>query len=285
MSEIVFAIYVAFVISQMGYWFLIFRRLGEPSQKDISRIQEPVSVVICAHNEADNLRRNLASILNQSYSAFEVIVVNDASTDGTKAVLEEIRTQFNHLRIVDLNEKSRAVYGKKNALIQGVLTAENDQILLTDADCFPESEYWIAEMCAVSAAKNKIVLGYSPIVQEKGILNAYQRFETIYTAIQYLGFAQAGMPYMGVGRNLSYPIKLFDPMAIRRYGSLASGDDDLLVQAVANKENTCITIDRNSFIWTNGKQSWTALFRQKKRHHSTSRYYRPKIKFLLDGYT
>ncbi|MCH2046617.1 MAG: glycosyltransferase [Saprospiraceae bacterium] len=263
-----------FVGIQFLFWGLIFVRLAVYRPKsNFYASCEGVSVVICARNEHENLRKYLPSVLHQDYPDFEVIVVNDASTDQSQELLEEYQKSFARLRIVHLTEKMSL--GKKAALRQGIDAAKNDWVLLTDADCQPSSKHWIQAMQAEVEPNTNVVLGYGPYNKYPEMINAWIRFETVYTALQYLSFCLWGMPYMGVGRNLMYRKSLLNQRKKLIKGEhLASGDDDLWVNQMAEGKSTKICLDPNSFMYSEPKRSFKALYRQKTRHYSTSTYYR-----------
>lgn len=267
-------IWWGFVGVQFLFWGLIFMRLAlyRPKSK-ISASSEAVSVIICARNEAENLRKYLPDILNQDYPNFEVIVVNDASTDQSQELLEEYQKEFPQLRVIQLTEKISL--GKKAALRQGIAVAQNDWVLLTDADCQPKSKHWIKAMQNVLETNTNVVLGYGPYTEYPDFINPWIRFETVYTALQYLSFCLWGMPYMGVGRNLMYRKSLLNRRKDSIKGEhLASGDDDLWVNQMADGQHTKICLDPNSFMYSEPKRSFSSLYKQKTRHYSTSSYYR-----------
>src|SRR5690606_19848156 len=185
------------------------------------------SVIISARNESGNLQKNLYTILNQSYKNFEVIVVNDCSYDDSEDILKNIKSEFpDRLKIVNLLEDDRYRRGKMFALTMGIKAAQYEHLLFTDADCVPDSSQWINQMQS-SFQQKEIVLGYSPYIRHKGLLNAIIRFETFYTALQYFSFALKGYTYMGVGRNLAYTKTLFfKHKGFASHMHILSGDDD-----------------------------------------------------------
>ncbi|WP_225975069.1 glycosyltransferase [Anseongella ginsenosidimutans] len=201
----------AATLVQLAYYLFIYRKLFSYREgEDGEAPMQPVSVIVAARNEAGNLESYLPAILTQDYPDFEVIVVNDRSYDGTAELLKELKEQYPGLRVVDIPENDKYRQGKKFALTMGVKAAAHELLLFTDADCRPLSPFWIKNMQRGYAhAGTEIVLGASPYEKRKGLLNAFIRYETFYTAINYLSFALAGMPYMGVGRNLSYKKSLF----------------------------------------------------------------------------
>jgi poly-beta-1,6-N-acetyl-D-glucosamine synthase len=235
----------------------------------------PVSVVICARNEAENLKNNLPKILEQDYPDFEVVVVDDASTDDTPAVLENFAKTNSHLRVLRIHEKK--LLGKKGALAKGIEATKNDWLLLTDADCCPLSKNWVKGMVSpTNISKNiQIVLGYAPYEScDNSFLNKFVRFETLVTATQYLGFALAGIPYMAVGRNVLYHKNLYiEANGFESHADLASGDDDLFVNQVITKKNFSTFLNEQAFMVSKPKTQWNDYFTQKTRHFSTGKRY------------
>jgi len=286
---VLFGLYVAATLAQLVVWWGIFRKLeignwqSNIAEPFISNAQPPVSVIICARNEADNLRRFLPKILEQEYPGeWEIVVVDDASEDDTLAVLKLFQEKNPRLHAVRVFEKKHL--GKKHALAQGIAAAKFDRFLLTDADCEPASPHWLAHMATVLNEKpaTEIVLGYGPMREGKGWLNGWSRFETAHTAIQYFSFALAGMPYMGVGRNLAFKRQAYERVGgFAAHADLPSGDDDLLVNAVANARNTAICLHPEAFMFSESKKTWRDWARQKRRHLSAGHRYRPRHQAML----
>jgi biofilm PGA synthesis N-glycosyltransferase PgaC len=245
---------------------------------------QPLSIIICARNEAANLQQNLPAIFAQDYLDFEVIVVNDRSWDDTKEVLREFSKSHPNLKLVTVGEGSRFFAGKKFAATMGIKAAANEWLVFTDADCVPASNQWLKGMKPPENAAEEIVLGYSPYVKKRGLLNALIRFETFFTAVNYLSFALKGMPYMGVGRNLAYKKSLFfKNKGFASHMHIPSGDDDLFVNANANSSNTTIRIHPETHVWTAPKTSFGEYLIQKKRHFGAGKLYKSKHKFILSS--
>jgi biofilm PGA synthesis N-glycosyltransferase PgaC len=246
--------------------------------------KKPVSVVICARNEAENLKKYLPLVLEQDFPDFEVVVVNDRSWDGTNDVLEAFAKQYKHLKIVTVNEGSKFIAGKKFAVTMGIKAAANEWLVFTDADCFPASSKWLLGMQQPDQNGAEILLGYSPYLKKRGILNALIRFETFFTAVNYLSFALKGMPYMGVGRNMAYKKSLFfNNKGFAAHMHIPSGDDDLFVNAHAHEGNTGICFHADAQVWSEPNTSFSAYLRQKKRHFGAGKLYKPKHKFILSA--
>ena len=273
---------------QLFYYLYFFRRLAvfTPAEKTASQ-EYAVSVIICARDEAGNLVKHLPGILVQDYkSTHEVIVVNDNSVDETKYILEEFKKSFKNLNPIALSQEAKMIPGKKFPLSIGIKSSRYEVLLLSDADCVPASEHWIQYMQDGYAPGIEIVLGYGAYHKRPGFLNKLIRFETFHSALQYLSFALAGNPYMGVGRNLSYKRELFfQNKGFSSINHIPGGDDDLFINKVTTPTNTTIVIDKEAHTLSEPKKTWGEWVKQKTRHYSTARYYKPRHKFLLGLYS
>jgi cellulose synthase/poly-beta-1,6-N-acetylglucosamine synthase-like glycosyltransferase len=287
-GQIIFAFFCLITLIQLVYYLWIFRHLAffKPRNREKSQ-QHPVSVVICARDDAAKLVANLPGSLLQNYpTTNEVIVVNHNSQDDTRYLLDEFKKTFKGLHIVNLEQEGIGIPGKKYPLSIGIKEAKYEILLLTDSDCVPASEFWMQKMQDGYDEGTEVVLGYSPYHKKPGLLNKIIRFETFHSALQYLSYALAGIPYMGVGRNLSYKKELFfRNKGFSAVNHLPGGDDDLFINKVANKRNTQIVIDPGAFTLSEPKNNFADWFKQKTRHFSTGKFYQAKHKLLLAGYS
>ncbi|MES2778612.1 MAG: glycosyltransferase [Bacteroidota bacterium] len=247
--------------------------------------QEPVSVIIAARNEYENLQKYLPAILNQDYPEFEVVVVNHYSWDNTQQYLEELQLQYKHLKVSQLIEQEKYPTGKKFALTIGIKAAKYDQLVFTDADCDPASNQWLALMQSRFTNNKDIVLGYAPHYKKGGMLNLYERFQTMVTAVFYFSFALGGNAFMGVGRNLAYRKELFfRHKGFASHQHIMSGDDDLFINEAATPTNVAIECSPESYTWSDAKGTFEAWSRQKSRHMTTGKHYKPQHKQALGIY-
>lgn len=277
----IFIGFALFFLIQLFYYLRIFFPVVTNKKVLEEGNSLPLSVIICARNEADNLKNNLKYVLEQNYDDYEVIVVNDCSTDHTDEVLGEYVKKYKNLRITTIPLDRKFSHGKKLAVTVGVKSAKHENLIFTDADCKPITKNWLKHMSS-GFFKHDVVLGYGRYGKEKSLLNNYIRYETMTIALNYIGFALAGIPYMGVGRNLGYTKSLFfkNKGFASNYGIL-SGDDDLFVNEVANKENTIVVVHPESYTESVPKKSWKGYFKQKIRHLSTASKYKGKHVFML----
>ncbi len=274
-----------FFLLQLVIYFGTFGKLSffkENTTETNSGNSIPVSVIICARNEGDNLTEFLPKILTQNYPNFEVIVVNDCSFDNTEDVLREYKEVFTNLKAITVKEDDYYKHGKKFALMVGIKGATHEHLLLTDADCVPDSDNWIASMMQGYNNGAEIVLGYGPYMKEKSFVNKLLRYDTFLIALQYISLALKGKPYMGVGRNLSYKKSLFfKHKGFAGHSHIKSGDDDLFINQAANKTNTSVVLAKDSFTHSVPSKKYSEWRDQKLRHLSTAPLYKSSTKNSL----
>lgn len=274
---------LSFLTLNLFFWIFIFGSLSLYNEQKGKREQDDIEhgdilVAIAVRNEADNLRRNLPSILEQEGLDFRVLLIDDYSTDHTATAIEELAARYPNL-VHFINKEHK---GKKRSLHEQLMNVKADVLVFTDGDCSSTSPFWLRKMVEAKKDGKQIVLGYAPFTKEGGWLNRFARYECFLTAIQYLSYALKGLPYMGVGRNLVYDKKLFDQQnGFEKHLDLLSGDDDLFVNQASNAKNTTIQIDPASFIYSKAATDLKSFLHQKRRHISTAPKYKKIHQMLL----
>jgi len=288
-AQLILALLFFVTVVLLFYYLYFFARLAflKTKQDGVPATLPPLTTIICAKNEQYNLEKNIPELLQQQYGGpFELLLVNDNSEDDTKHVMQWMSRDYSRLKVINIERKNKESVGKKYPLSIGIREAKHEHLLLTDADCLPVSEQWAAKMAGAYQPGIDIVLGYGPYEKHPGFLNKVIRFETFHSALQYLSYALAGHPYMGVGRNLSYKKELFTHhKGFTSINHIPGGDDDLFISKAANKTNTAIMIDADAHTMSVPKKTWAAWKHQKTRHYSTSKYYKLKHQFLLGLYS
>ena len=286
-STIIFCIFAIMVITQLVYTLFIHGKLSFFTGKRAVKTEQlpSVSVLISARNESDNLYENLPLILEQDYPNFEVIVINHQSVDDSYHILNAYAHQYKNLRVIEVERSQHLKPGKKLPLTLGIKGSKYDYLCFTDADCKPSSNQWLKSMTQYFVPEKDIVLGYAPYLTKPGLLNKIIRFDTTWIAMNYFSMALAKMPYMGVGRNLSYTKSLFNSVnGYKSHYSITSGDDDLFIQETATKTNFSINLDPASFCYSEGSTNWENWYMQKTRHFTTSGRYNVFKKAMLGIY-
>lgn len=282
-SDIVFGGFVVFLLVQLGYSMYFFGKIAFYKDDFNSGEHKSISIIVCAHNELENLKKLIPAILAQNYHQYEFVIVNDRSFDGTEEYLKEkYIADRAQIKVVTIEETPAKMDPKKYALTLGIKAASHQHLLFTDADCLPYNDKWLLQMQSKYGSNNSIILGISQYLERKGFLNLLIRYETFYTTIQYLSFALRGMPYMGVGRNLAYTKQMFfDNKGFHPFMDITGGDDDLFIAKIANSKNVRIATSIECQTVSEPKHTWRDWYLQKTRHLSVGKHYNPKFKYSL----
>jgi glycosyltransferase involved in cell wall biosynthesis len=275
--------FIAIVFIQIFYYLGIFGKFAFAKSQEITPKKLPVSVIVCAKNEEENVKKFIPLLAEQNYPDFEIVLIDDASSDETLEVFEQFEEQYENIRLVKVKNNEAFWGNKKYALTLGIKSAKKEYLLFTDADCYPTSKEWITAMTSQFTLNKTIVLGYGAHEKrERSLLNKIIRFETLLTAVQYFSWAKTGFPYMGVGRNLAYKKEeFFNVNGFIDHIQVRSGDDDLFINQAANKTNITITYAPESFTYSKPKESYKEWFAQKRRHVTTANHYKFFDKFQL----
>ena len=266
---------VLFVVN-MTYWLVMFRVVGKfPKKASPTMNDYPLALIIVAHNDLEALKSNLTWWLSQNHNNFTVVVVDDGSSDGTAEWLSEQVRHFNQLEVFSFDKRSA---GKKESLSKILEQREEEIVVLSDADCKPASDQWLSKVAnTLEKSEAHVFIGYGPLRKTKSWINMLARFETLATALNYFTWSSLGYPYMGVGRNLAYHRNVYKDYTIIR-PELASGDDDLFVQSVAQSAKVVSTLDPDTFVYSESPVHFFSWVNQKARHVSTSYAYQWPVK-------
>lgn len=276
------------LIIQIIYYFSLYNQL-HVHNKAVSAgdlIYEtdlpPISVIISARNESENLRKYLPSILEQDYPNFEVIVINDGSTDESEDVLTILEEQYTNLYHTFTPDGARYISRKKLALTVGIKASKFDWLVFTDADCRPASKEWLKLMARNFTPRTEIVLGYSGYEQNKGWFYRKVSFTNLFMSMRFLGFALIDKPYMGIGRNMAYRKELFfKNKGFSSHLNLQRGDDDLFINEVATPFNTKVETSPGAIIRMEPAYGYKSWKEEKVSYLATSHFYHGAQRYLL----
>lgn len=283
MLTILLYIFIGIIALQIFYYLIVFSKFAFAKPQKITPKRIPVSVIVCAKNEAENVTKFIPLLAEQNYPDYEIVLIDDASSDDTLEIFEAFEKQYSNVRLVKVQNNEAFWGNKKFALTLGIKAAKKEYLLFTDADCYPTSKDWIMNMTSQFTLHKTIILGYGAYEKIKGsFLNKIIRFETVLTAVQYFSWAKMGRPYMGVGRNLAYKREeFFKVNGFMDHMKIRSGDDDLFINQASNSKNTTICYAPESFTISAPKTTYSEWFKQKRRHVSTASFYKGFDKFQL----
>ena len=273
MLNFTFWVFIVFITIQFIYYLFIFVPFSFSKTEKTNSGNYPISVIVCAKNEAENVKKFIPVLAAQNYSNFEIVLIDDASNDETLDIFEEFEKTYTNIRLVKVANNEAFWGNKKFALTLGIKASKNEYLLFTDADCYPTSPNWIFEMSACFTTQKTIVLGYSGFEKIAGsFLNKLVRFENLFSSMQYLSFAKLGKPYQGNGRNLAFKkSEFFRTNGYINHIKIRSGADTLFVNEASNKENTTFCISENSFVKSKPKTTFASWFDLKRRNAVTAK--------------
>ena len=266
--EYLFYIFLVATVVQLLYHVLIFIRIWFYKESEHFNY-EPVSVIVSSKNQLDDLRSNLIYFLDQEYPKFEVIVINDASSDGTDDYLEELQKKYDYLKVVTntIQENDRFNKGKKFGITLAIKSATHDNLLFSDADSYPSSTQWIKKMQASVSSKNQIVLAYSRLEKRKGLFNRLLRYESLYEGLLSFSCSLCGFPLLAQRRNIAYNRGLF--FSINGFFShlnLSRGEAKLFVDEASNSRNTAVCLSADAMTLSNKQKSYLEWFYHKRSY-------------------
>ena len=283
--DILHIVFVLVTIGLLLFYLYSWRRMVNhlPSRNQFSQLPF-VSVIICAKNEQDNLSQFLDVVLSQKYPDFEVLVIDDNSTDDSLTVLKELQKKYSQLKVVAFQEE-KSSFGKKQFLECGIKHAKSDYLIMTDADCKPLSAFWLVAMVNGFADGSELVLGVSLYSKLKGTVNSIVQIDTGFIAANYLSMAASGFPYMSVGRNVAYKRSLFEKVGgFKSHYHIPSGDDDLLINQMPKETKVNLVYNKDAQTESVPKLSFQSYFSQKVRHVSAGMKYNKRNLLILSLY-
>lgn len=277
----------ALTLVQVGYWGLLYAGFERARRTDTgapgsNAALPPCSVVVAARDEEHALPALLNALVRQTHPCYEVIVVDDASTDATAAVVRRYAARHANIRLVRVGQPQPP--RKKHALTQGIAAARHEVLAFTDADCTPPPGWLEALARRQDAEGDVLVVGYSPFREAPGVLNALARYETFVTGLYTAAAVGWNRAYMAVGRSMSYPRALFNAVGGFAHSQQSmSGDDDLMVQHVVrcNAAPVSHAFGPETYVPSDAPETWRAWVHQKRRHASAGRYYAPYARLHL----
>lgn len=261
-------------LTQIFYYLYYYNQIPKRLEKDKSTdtpVLPAVSVIICVENQVDELRKNIAGIMEQDYPSYEVIIVDMASNDETKEYLEYLETQYTNLYFSFIPQSARFISKRKLAQTIGAKASKTDWLVFTDIDCKPTSNQWLKGMLSAAKEETQIILGYSHYSKEETRFNRFISYDNQLLHMRFMGFALRGMPYIGIGRNLAYKKELFfrDRKAFYNQLNLQRGEDYLFVNQYATKENTAVVVAPETIVEIKPLER-TKAWRELKRSHLLS---------------
>ena len=264
---VLYSIFLLCTLAQLYYYVVHFGRVVHfRSCPDGGRdgVQRPVSIVICAKNEQQSLKENLPLFLKQDYPTFEVVVVNDGSTDESEMLLYEIKQHHSNLQITTIEQDRKFAHDKKLAITVGIKAAGYDAILFAEPDCAPPSDKWLSAMSQAFGAEGEVVVSYCCNRRHGGLAGKIMRADSVFSALFSLHAAIKGKPYRSTIKNMGVSQALFfRNKGFASYTAYPQSEETLFLCRNANRKNTRVALTRDAILSSSQRLTFGQWFQQK----------------------
>lgn len=283
-QTIILSVFAFIFVIQLYYYIFHYRVPLSHYKKELESENKvtnkpSVSVIIVAKNESENLENNLPLILKQDYPNFEVIVVNDGSTDESDCLLKRLELENDHLYHTFLPVSRDRVFGRKKlAMTIGVKASKNEVLLFTEADCVPDSDRWISTMMENMDNNIDVVIGYSYYQRQPSLYQRVARFDNLIFSLQYFSKSIKDKAFIGTYRNIAFRRNLFfDNKGFSSFLNIENGEDVFLNEIILDQESvSCLNPDAfvsSELLFSRWREIKTSYMRAKKffrgmAHHS-----------------
>ncbi|MDR2938009.1 MAG: glycosyltransferase [Prevotellaceae bacterium] len=261
---IIFGVFALCAFIQLGYYWGAFRKVAYAKQKKGNGKLQPVSIVICTKNEQQNLEKNLPLYLEQSYPEFEVVVVNDCSTDETEALLYTLKRKHKNLQVTTIEQDRKFFHDKKLAITIGIKAARHDSIIFAEPDCAPADNKWLEAMQQSFGDKGELALSYCRSARRDGLADKIMRADNVVSALFWLRGAMVGRPYRCSMKNMGLSQSLFfRSKGFARYNSYAGSEETIFLCRNGNEANTQVALAPNAILSSSQGLTFGQWFKQK----------------------
>ena len=270
MTYLYFTIFLVVIYIGLIVIFTVgWRRIPNFQSRLIKKNDIKVSIVIACKNEEKNLPRLIQALRNQTYTDFELIIVNDHSTDRTQEILESQIAEFDEYKVL-----SAIKSGKKNAIAQGITEALGELIITTDADCFFEQE-WVETIVNFYLQTNPdLVICPVKITENSSFFSKLQALEFTSLIASGAGIAGFGMPVMCNAANMAFSKKAWLDSKNDLHNEEPSGDDVFLLLSIKKRKGNILFLkSEKAMAYTQAKPTLTAFFNQRSRWAGKSKFY------------
>lgn len=264
LSVFITFLYILFTAYMSWCWFSIpsFRYI--PPQKN-----KLITLIIPVRNEEKNIASLLKDLSEQVYPHFEILIINDNSTDNTLKVIAEIQSKMDlKVHLLHLEADSKRISHKKAAIKLGIENAKGEIIVTTDGDCRVRKN-WLRNIHSyMESSQANLVSAMVMFDNEKSLFEKVQTIDFASLIVTGAGGIRSGYPNMCNGANLTYKKSIFlEVGGFQGNQHIASGDDEFLMHKIYNKYPATVKFlkDKDTIVTTSAQPTLNAFFQQRKR--------------------
>ncbi|NVJ88665.1 MAG: glycosyltransferase [Flavobacteriaceae bacterium] len=243
----------------------------------------PISLIIFVKNGGEYLKKNLKNFINQEYSNFEILLVNNESSDNTDELLEEIVEKNKSIRVIDVKNNESFWGNKKYAYTLAIKAAKFEHLLFSEIYVRPKSKHWISEMSKLFTPEKTIILGYTKIKKESSFTNLLFRFDNVLLHLKSFVFTKFKTPFTASSYNYAFTKKeFFRVKGFINHIKIREGKEDLFIRDANEKGNVTFTISKQSFIETLTNESFSKWYSTKRNSNVLKKNYTLKNRIFLN---
>lgn len=279
LSTPLLAIYLILIAKRLSVFHLLSKK--EQADEIIYSNELPsISVVIYCHNHAAQLDRNLEAFLTQEYPDYEVIVVDDNSTDISEDILKSLSVKYPHLYHTFTPKTARYISRKKLSLTIGIKAAKNEWIFLTGADCRPKSSQWLAKMARNCTGQTDLILGYANYEPSSTMLSTISQYDRLNKTIHNYGKVITGdFAISGDGCNMGFRKSVYvKNNGFQKNLLFKRGEDILFVNEISKYGNTRVELSEEAQILQENEASLKSWITENVYETETNRHLTAKAR-------
>ena len=249
---------------QVVYQILLIKFIFSGNQKNKEPNLPSISVIVTSRNYKTFLQELLPVLLSQDYPDFEVVVVDDCSTDGTDWLLAEMKISHGHLKTTRIIQETD--FPNALAISIGVRASSKDWLLYVSPVCKIPDNQWLKNYAQRLEPDKEVSIGYIHYNEATGKYNGWIRFENFASFLlsgagKYFGVSMPVFEY-----NLAYRREKF--LDLRGFAAVLDSpfsENELFINKIATRKNSVLQINRNTPIAYIGESDWFDLVEFKKK--------------------
>lgn len=265
MLSLLLYVFIAIVLIQLFYYLGVFSSFSFSKETENNPKRIPVSVIVYARNQAEEIKQLLPNLVNQNYHDYELVLVDNASTDETLDVYKEYAQMFSNIRLVRVENIETFWNNKKYAQTLGIKAAKHEYLLFIDAEKNIDNEFWIMSMASNFTLNKTIVIGSSMYIKTKGFLSKISRYDLVFSQLHSFSWTNFGSPFSYFSRNLAYKKEEFYKVnGFITHMNNPLGEREFFINEASKSKNTTFSYSKNSVIYLQPLAKFSEWFKQKK---------------------
>jgi cellulose synthase/poly-beta-1,6-N-acetylglucosamine synthase-like glycosyltransferase len=250
-------------------FYLGWKRVFSFEPKGIDSTDTMISIVVACKNEQKTILSLIGCVAQQSYLNYELILVNDHSTDLTRSVIKNAQTSLPNIVLIDATK-----HGKKNALKEGILRAKANLIVTTDADCMPSYHWLEAIVTFQNRYPSDLIICPVGLSDKNSLFSRLQALEFSSLVGAAAGSAGAGMPILCNGANLAFEKRMWLKTQNDLHEEEQSGDDMFFLESVKKQGGKIRFLKSEAaFVKTKPPRTLKEFLYQRRRWAGKSKIY------------